>query len=242
VCASKTRLFDVVDLNKSCEEGNGLQLPLSGVAVYYARCDGCGFCFAPEMCAWPVTEFSEKIYNADYAQVDPDYLERRPLANADQLKSLMGGRPPPLKHLDYGGGNGLLSRTLLEAAWNSVSYDPFANPDVLPSTLGKFDLITAFEVFEHVPDPQALLVVLKGLLAVNGLVYFSTLLSDGEIVAGGKLGWWYAAPRNGHISLYTRESLSTLARRNGLYFVSLSPVSHLFISGTPKWASEVFNF
>jgi tetratricopeptide (TPR) repeat protein/SAM-dependent methyltransferase len=242
VCASKTRLFDVVDFNKSCEEGNGLHLPLAGVAVYYARCDGCGFCFAPEMCAWSQAEFSEKVYNADYAQVDPDYLEHRPLTNAGQLQLLSGGKPPALRHLDYGGGNGLLSRTLQAAGWNSASYDPFANPDVVSSSLGRFELITAFEVFEHVPDPQALLLVLKDLLAADGAVYFSTLLSDGEIIGGGKLNWWYAAPRNGHISLYTRESLSTLGRRYGLKFLSLSPVSHLFISGTPKWAAEVFNF
>lgn len=242
VCASATQWYDVVDFNKSCEEGNGLRLPLAGVGVYYARCGGCGFCCAPDLCAWPVEAFAEHIYNGGYAQVDPDYLERRPLANARQLQTLCGDKPPAFAHLDYGGGNGLLSRTLQAGGWNSASYDPFANPDVEPARLGRFDFITAFEVFEHVPDPHALVVGLKALLDETGAVYFSTLLSDGDIKEGGRLDWWYAAPRNGHISLYSRESLSTLGRRHGLQFVSLSPVSHLFISGRPKWAREMFNF
>jgi hypothetical protein len=38
-------------------------------------------------------------------------------------------------------------------------------------------------------------------------VLFSTLLSDGEIVRGRPLRWWYAAPRNGHISLFSAQSL-----------------------------------
>ncbi len=242
VCSSKTRLLDVVDFNKSCEEGNGLRLPLAGVGVYYARCPGCGFCFAPELCAWPMSAFAEKIYNDGYAQVDPDYLERRPKVNALQLQSLMGNQPPALRHLDYGGGNGLLARTLQQAGWNSASYDPFANPDVALADLGTFDFITAFEVFEHVPDPQVLMAGLKTLLSDQGVVYFTTLLSDGEIVEGGKLGWWYAAPRNGHISLYTRESLSTLARRHGLRFQSLTPGSHVLVSGAPPWAQRMFDF
>jgi hypothetical protein len=34
---------------------------------------------------------------------------------------------------------------------------------------------------------------------------FSTLLSDGNIKLGQKLTWWYASPRNGHISLFSRR-------------------------------------
>jgi SAM-dependent methyltransferase len=240
VCASATKLFDVVDFNKSCEEANGLRLPSMGVGVYYARCGGCGFCFAPNLCSWPVETFAEHIYNADYAEVDPDYLERRPLANAAHLHALAGTQPFARRHLDYGGGNGLLSRTLQASGWDSASYDPFANSDVEHVALGRFEFITAFEVFEHVPDPHALMATLKALLSEEGVVYFSTLLSDGEIADGGRLDWWYAAPRNGHISLYARESLSTLGRRYGLQFVSLSAVSHLFISGSPKWVREMF--
>ncbi len=51
-----------------------------------------------------------------------------------------------------GGGNGNLSEKLSAANWQSTSYDPFPNGSVNLSEIGTFDLITAFEVFEHVPQ------------------------------------------------------------------------------------------
>ena len=72
---------------------------------------------------------------------------------------------------------------------------------------GSFDLVTAFEVFEHVPDIDILFTDLQSLVKAEGLILFSTLLSDGEIGRDRPLSWWYASPRNGHISLFSAQSL-----------------------------------
>ena len=61
-----------------------------------------------------------------------------------------------LRHLDYGGGRGLLSDLLREKGWRSESYDPFVDRSVSLQDLGPFDLVTAYEVFEHVPDVRRL--------------------------------------------------------------------------------------
>src|SRR5208283_1106587 len=147
VCGGTCSLLDVVDFNKSCEETNGKFLDLSGCPVYYALCSKCGFCFAPQLVNWTLKEFEARIYNDQYILVDPDYIETRPRENASNLVAMFGERARSIKHLDYGGGSGLLAGLLNGSNWNSLSYDPFADRNISLEKLGKFDLITAFEVF-----------------------------------------------------------------------------------------------
>ena len=238
VCKAASAQLDAVDFNKSCEEANGKFLDRTGISVQYFLCGNCGFCFAPEIAAWKLEEFEARIYNDEYVLADPEYRETRPRANAAALISLFGERARSIRHLDYGGGNGLLARVLKDSHWQSVSYDPFVDRDADIGELGQFDLITAFEVFEHVPDARQLMSNLRALLAPGGIVLFSTLLSDGNIGPRQKLGWWYAAPRNGHISLYSRKSLALLAQEHGFACGSFSAVSHVLFTQVPPWAQH----
>lgn len=239
VCNGTCSLLDVVDFNKSCEEARGKFLGLAGVPVYYALCSNCGFCFIPEIAAWKLEEFEERIYNNEYVLVDPDYLEIRPRANAANLISMFGDGAHSIKHLDYGGGSGLLASVLKKSNWQSVSYDPFVDRNVNIDQLGKFDLVTAFEVFEHVPDVQQLMANLRSLLAPNGIVLFSTLLSDGNIFSNQRISWWYASPRNGHISLFSRKSLAILAQNSGFNLGSFSEGFHVLFEKVPPWADHI---
>ena len=236
ICSCNSPLLDVVDFHKACVDPEGAFKTLSGVPVYYAMCEGCGFCFAPALAAWPLEEFEEKIYNAQYTLVDPEHVETRPRGNAASLLETFQALPPTFRHLDYGGGNGLLSQVLREAGWNSTSYDPFLDKAARSEALGQFDLITAFEVFEHVPDVQQLVTTLHSLMKPDGLVLFSTLISDGQIHRGERLSWWYASPRNGHISLFSRMSLGMLASAHKLNFRSNSPGLHVLYERMPEWA------
>src|SRR5256885_1920576 len=144
VCGAACALLDAVDFNKSCEEARGKFLGLAGIPVEYALCSRCGFCFAPELCEWTLEEFEERIYNEDYGRVDPDYLDARPRQSAASLLSMFPSPPRTVRHLDYGGGNGLLVKLLRESNWQSISYDPFVDRNLRIERLGKFELITAF--------------------------------------------------------------------------------------------------
>lgn len=239
ICQRKCFPFDVVDFNKSCLEEKGGFLKLSGTPIYYFLCKGCGFCFAPEIMAWGLAAFEEKIYNEGYKEVDPSYLMKRPHGNYENLMSMFGKVSGKIRHLDYGGGEGFLVKLLQGSGWNSTSYDPFVNKDIKTSDLGKFDLITAFEVFEHVPDPNALMADLSQLLAPNGIVFFSTLVSNGYIHLNERLTWWYAGPRNGHISLFSKESLSLLAKKHGFTYGNASNVFHFLWTSIPEWAQNL---
>jgi SAM-dependent methyltransferase len=232
-------LLDVVDLNKSCEEARGYFLPIAGVPVYYALCDQCGFCFAPELQQWSLDEFSSRIYNDDYKLVDPDSVEARPRANARWLAGIFADHVLDIRHLDYGGGNGLLSSELFAAGWNSTSYDPFFD-GLRDNDLGRFNLVTSFEVFEHVPDVNDLISTLSSLVDNDGIVLFSTVLSDGSLARNERLRWWYASPRNGHISLFSRRSLALLGAKAGFELVSLEANLHAYCrESVPAWAAEV---
>lgn len=238
VCGSPSEWLDAVDFNKSCEEARGQFLPRSGVLVCYALCGNCGFCFAPQICAWPPETFERWIYNDTYVEVDPDYLGARPGNNAEQLGKLFP-QTPVARHLDYGGGDGMLADILRGRGWDSSSYDPFLERSRAHESRGQFDLITAFEVFEHVPDINALIRDLDRLRTPTGIILFSTLISDGEVQTNKPVDWWYAAPRNGHISLFSRKSLGLLANRLSLNFASFSNNFHVLFSTVPTWAQHL---
>lgn len=239
ICGKQATFLDALDFNRSCEEERGVHLPQSGVPVRYFLCDDCGYCFAPELCAWSTKEFAVNIYNDEYVMVDPDYIDTRPRINAENLINIFNAHNQSILHLDYGGGDGLLSHILREHHFQSSSYDPFVEGETSPKILKKYNLITAFEVFEHVPSAPALMHTLTSLLADEGLILFSTLLSDGHIKRSERLTWWYAAPRNGHISLYAQKSLSCLATKNDLQLTSFSDGFHAFWRSSPPWARHL---
>ena len=240
VCAGACVPLGAVDFNKCCAEVRGTQLPPSRRLVHYILCTACGFCWAPEFSTWTPADFEREIYNADYARVDPDHAEVRPRASAESLLATFGDHGRPASHLDYGGGPGLLSRLLREERWQSTSCDPFFDRNVQLSPPGKFQLITCYEVFEHVPDGNQLAMHLSSLLTDDGLVLLSTLLSDGQLAVGQPITWWYASPRNGHISLHSARSLDLLAQRHGFRLASFSPDLHFLWRGDfPQWARHL---
>ena len=134
-----------------------------------------------------------------------------------------------IRHLDYGSGDGQLTQRLLKAGFDSTDYDPFIHSD---APTGKFNLITCFEVLEHAPDPQRVMRELASYLAPEGILIASTMLSDGNDISD----WWYAAPRNGHISLYSGKSLGELAVMNSLCARINSEGTHSFFRKLPVWA------
>jgi len=239
ICDNVSPLFDVVDFNKSCDEAKGKFLTLSGIPIYYNLCSVCNFSYSPEIWSWSLVDFEQRIYNNEYRDIDPDYVEARPRNQAVNLTTLFGRHANTIRHLDYGGGDGLLSSLLRDAGFDSSSYDPFVNKTMDVNELGTFDLISAIEVFEHVPNVNALMETLRALLKPAGIVFFTTLVSDGSIVKDKRLTWWYAAPRNGHISLFSRKSLTILAGKHGFNLGSFNDGAHLLWKTVPGWASHL---
>lgn len=234
ICGSPARLYGVVDFHKSCEEVRGVQLPLSGIPVYYRRCTACKFLFTDSFDDWTIDQFKAHIYNDDYKLVDPDYADFRPRANATSVIQLWGEIRKQTRVLDYGGGNDEFCAALRQAGFaEAVTYDPMV-PQFAAQPTGKFDLVTSFETFEHLPDPLAAIRSIVEFAADPGLIFFRTLLQP-EDFDRQRLNWWYVAPRNGHISLFSKQSLSLAWERYGYRFASASGDLHFAFRTLPKY-------
>jgi 2-polyprenyl-6-hydroxyphenyl methylase/3-demethylubiquinone-9 3-methyltransferase len=235
ICGNKSTFFGQVDFNKHCDEVRSGKLPPAGIPVTYLRCTACGFLFTRDFDAWSHADFGEKIYNAEYAFVDPDFAERRPAANASYIAHNFGIHRQKIRILDYGGGEGRMMDLLRAEGFRLVNtYDPFSSKHNV-SDGQKYDLITAFEVFEHVPDPVATMRDITKRLKPESMLLFSTLLQPEDLAQTG-LGWWYAGPRNGHISLHSKLSLALLLKKSGLTLASAHQGLHVGFGKLPSFS------
>ena len=239
ICGTPSPLFGAVDFNTNCRIPNGVTLTPVGKPVRYHRCPNCGFLFTDALDTWSHADYKEHIYNDDYILVDPGYRDERPRSNAKAIVELFGARRAERRVLDFGGGNDTLCTVLREAGFPvAVTYDPFV-PEFATRPEGKYDLITCFETLEHMPDPVGGIGALIESLDEPGLVLFSTLVQPADFDRQ-RLGWWYVGPRNGHISLFSRNSLVHAWRRYGYHVASLNDNLHMAFRTLPDFARERF--
>jgi 2-polyprenyl-3-methyl-5-hydroxy-6-metoxy-1,4-benzoquinol methylase len=219
-------VFGVVDFNKNCEAArNHFPLPVSGIPVYYHRCTTCGLIFTVRFDSFSNADFATHIYNADYKRVDPDYVEKRSLQNVPAF-SAMFSKTPKISILDYGGGNGKLAGMLRLAGFaDTATYDPFV-PEFSKVPGRTFDLVFACEVMEHTPTPMQTLEQMISLRSEDGIIMFTTAIQPPNIEQIG-LYWWYASPRNGHVTLYSISALQKLADRLNLKFATVAQNRHV---------------
>ena len=240
ICAARSALFGAVDFSKNCEERNGQFLPDSGIPVYFYRCQTCGFTFADMFDQWTSLNFFTHIYNEEYVKVDPEFVTIRPQNMARFIASLFDQQKASISVLDYGGGEGMLADLLDRDGYRSaVAYDPFGTTTAIRPA-GQYDLITCFEVMEHVPDPLGTVADMAGFLKAEGVIVFSTLLQPKNFDQI-KLEWWYASPRNGHISLFSRSALKRAWASVEFQCASLNANLHMAFKTVPDFARHLVN-
>ena len=208
ICGARARFFDVCDFSK-CTGGH--PFGHSGVEVAWYRCPFCDFLFTTFFDDWTPSDFSRFVYNSDYIIIDPGHAATRPFAMASKVASWLEHNPE-LRLLDYGSGSGVMAEKLRGRGFNAEVYDPFYSP---ARPTGKFNVVTCIEVIEHCPDPMAAIADMAGFLDPRGgcLVLCETVQPPD--IAMQKAGWWYCAPRNGHCSTFSRDTLAIIAGRLG---------------------------
>jgi hypothetical protein len=240
VCDAQAEPFDVVDFMKTCDPGL-YPRPLSGVPVYYHRCRRCGLVFTGFFDRFSAEDWREHVYNAGYVEVDPAYVEERPRQDAARLDAYLCERKHELIGLDYGGGSGIAARLLRELGYRYDAWDPFGVQSLTPELQGRHNFCSSFEVAEHSTDPRGMFSGILGMLAPGRVMIFvGTQVHDGLVDDARRLSWWYAAPRNGHVTLHSRRSLGLLAQLNQLDFHSFTRSTHLMSRGYTR--AEVARF
>ena len=191
--------------------------------IRYFRCASCGFIQTEEP-YWLDEAYSDAIIATDIG------LVCRNMQLARQTRTLITGLfDADGRFVDYGGGYGLFVRMMRDAGFDFYRCDPycenlFAKAHDFPLTAAEpMQLVTAFEVFEHLVDPIA---EVEKMLAFSRNILFTTLLVPESVPRPGE--WWYYALEGGqHVSLYTVAALRHLAERFGLQLLTDGSQLHL---------------
>jgi 2-polyprenyl-3-methyl-5-hydroxy-6-metoxy-1,4-benzoquinol methylase len=133
--------------------------------------------------------------------------------------------------LDYAGGYGLFTRMMRDKGFNFYHTDRFCQNLFAeyfdlnqPSTVTYFELVTAFEVFEHLANP---LEEIGEILQFSDNVLFTTEIRPNGIASFKE--WYYISAETGqHVSFYSLDSLKYLAEYFGRNFYTNGTNTHLF--------------
>lgn len=207
--------------------------------VGYYRCTGCNS-MQTELPYW-----LDEAYAIPGVHIDVGCAART-IKNWLGLTTLLERIAFPLdaEALDYGAATGLLGRMMRDVGYNFRSYDKFARPsftsyyNVVNPADTQPRLITAFEVFEHLPFPRQ---ELSNVFSMGAsLIPFTTWFCDGQ----GE-DWIYFVPECGqHVFFYSEDAMRWIAERHG-YTLMSSSFFHLLVDRkafTPQQFETILEF
>jgi glycosyltransferase involved in cell wall biosynthesis len=191
--------------------------------VDYYQCSNCGFVQTEE------PYWLEEAYSQAIASSDVGYAYRNLMFSQISKSLLFNFFNHEARFLDYGGGYGLFVRLMRDAGFDFHWLDKFCQNifaqgfEIDQAKKNEFELVTAFEVFEHLVHPAN---ELEELLKISRNILLSTELLPENNPKPDE--WWYYVLHEGqHISLYTIKSLQVLAAKFGLNLYSNGASLHL---------------
>ncbi len=188
---------------------------LNKYTINYFTCSSCGFTQTEEP-YWLNESYENVITSTDIGLINRSEI------CLHQLKvvttNLICNNLLDFNHtiLDFAGGYGVFVRQARDAGFDTFWFDDFCENIFAKHFEGSLDqyynVITAFEVFEHVYDPNELLAKLNN----TDFILFSTELIPTDILMKD---WWYIIPSSGqHVSFYSKSALQILAKSNGFNY------------------------
>ena len=199
---------------------------LSRYDARYRRCEACGFVFIEDV------RWLEEAYSAAIAASDTGIAVRNLRVAAEASVLIQLAFPRAQRFLDYGGGAGLFVRLMRDRGFDFHLLDKYcANVfaggfEAQPGD--RFDLLTCFEVVEHLLEP---LPAFRELAALAPAIIIGTELLPARRNRPGE--WWYYAPETGqHVCFYTRRALETIGERLGMHLASNGRNLHVLASAS----------
>lgn len=193
----------------------------------YFRCQHCGFIQTSD----PV--WIEEAYKNAITSLDIGLIDRNLYLNEQLPRIIETAFPDNKVMLDYGGGYGMLVRMLRDKGYNFYRQDLYCENlfakhfDLEDAKVSRFDVLTAFEVFEHLTDP---LLEIKKMVDLSDAIVFTTLLIPSDKTEELE-NWWYLSTLTGqHVALYSHKSLALIAEKFGKNFYSNGNNLHVMTS------------
>ncbi len=192
--------------------------------VAYYQCNQCEF-IQTENPYWLNEAYQNAISNLDLGLIYRN-LNNEKIVSKFINKTLN----PSSKFIDYGGGYGMFVRIMRDKGFDYYRQDyycenlfaKFFDVTDLPENT-KFELLSAFEVFEHIENPK---LEIEKMLKFSDTIIFSTEIQPHS--NPNTNNWWYFIPETGqHISLYSKKSLEVLAKSMGLNYYGTTTI-HVF--------------
>jgi hypothetical protein len=190
--------------------------------AHYHQCEACGF-----VSVSPHEEWLDEAYSSAITKSDLGLLARNLHYSGIVERLIFRHFDPQKVFLDYAGGYGVFTRMMRDRGFNFHYEDGYCenlfatNFDASKNNIDQYELVTAFEFMEHVPNP---LKAVRQILERTESFLFSTEI----IPEQGMEGWPYLATETGqHISFYTVKSLQALANHFGLQFYTNGYSLHL---------------
>ena len=191
-------------------EARFVQTVLGRHSVAYRQCAGCGS-LQTETPYWLDEAYGGTALNLDVGAAQRNLIN---LAVVSAVATLLGSR----RIVDFGGGDGLLCRLLRDAGFDAAVQDRFKTPVYAEvhgaGSLEGYDLITAFEVLEHLAEPARELEPLFASGASAILTTTATYLGQGP-------DWRYLATDAGqHVFFYSDAGLRAFAAAHGYQLIA----------------------
>jgi 2-polyprenyl-3-methyl-5-hydroxy-6-metoxy-1,4-benzoquinol methylase len=197
--------------------------------VSYFQCTHCNF-IQTEKPYWLNEAYASPISNLDIGLISRN-MELVP--KVDLIINLYFD--PDGKFLDYGGGYGMMVRMMRDKGYHFYRQDRYCENlfarsfdlnDLEQHGKAKtFELLSAFEVFEHLENPLA---EIEEMFSYSKNILFSTELQPTSPIRHPD-DWWYFIPSAGqHIAFYSEKSLEMIAEKSGVKYYKISNGLHLF--------------
>jgi SAM-dependent methyltransferase len=231
---------EILTSKVSCPICGNLELPSSGVKIpiqdYLNTSSGQIFHYVPCNCGvfylenQPISSEIAKIYTKEYdayhiSEGIVTWIKKKRLQS---LVTPLMSKGRETKILDYGCGSGEFVYSASELVDATVvGFDLFPPTNSIKSnvvfldseqsieSMGPYQLIFAFQVIEHVSDPQLFISFLYSQLDFDGTLVIETPSSSGLLFSSPIRKYWggWHAPR--HFLIFNKESLVDLCTRAG---------------------------
>ncbi len=155
-----------------------------------------------------------EAYNSALSDLDTGAVERN-LLYARITSAVCGimGIGPEQPCLDFGGGHGLFTRLMRDLGYDFRWFDAHG-PNLFARGFegepeGNYTMVTAFELFEHLAKPDA---ILTGLFQSSPQVVLASTL----LYTKPDPSWWYLVPETGqHVCFFSDKTMRFLGARFG---------------------------